>query len=185
MSHARPDDLHCQLSIDEALTFDPAFPRAAVEQLADFGSAVMAALDLEPPLTVSLHVTTDAAVRQLNRDYRDQDKPTDVLSFKAEPLPPHVAAVETPHLGDLIVAYPYTLAQAQAAGHAPGDEFRLLVIHGMLHLTGYHHDDATAQQTMWAKQAALLDHFGIPIDVPDTFPAEDGSATEDDTPCGS
>ena len=159
--------LVCELSWAEDLALHNGLPQSEIEELAVFAEQVMTQLALTPPLTVSLHITTDAHSQELNLAYRGVDAPTDILSFEADPLPPELAEFETPHLGDLIVAYDYTLKQAEQQAHAPLAEFKLLIIHGILHLLGYTHDDQDAQGEMWAKQAELLAHFGIDITVPD------------------
>lgn len=159
--------LSCELSIAEDLTLDARLPLAELETLAIFAEQVMTQLNLQAPLTMSLHITTDAHSQALNRDYRDVDAPTDILSFEADPLPPEIGEFEIPTLGDLILAYDYTLNQALHHNHAPLNEFKLLIVHGTLHLLGYTHDDAESQTEMWAEQAALLTHFSINITVPD------------------
>lgn len=159
--------LACELSWAEDLIFTADLPETELNQLASFTEAVMAQLALSAPLTVSLHITTDAHSQELNAAYRGIDAPTDILSFEADPLPEALQEFETPHLGDLVLAYHYTLAQAHQQNHPPIDEFRLLIIHGILHLLGYTHDEPDTQQAMWTKQAELLNHFGIEITVPD------------------
>lgn len=159
--------LSCELSIAEDLTLDARLPLTELEMLSGFAEQVMAQLDLQPPMSVSLHITTNAHSQELNHAYRDIDAPTDILSFEADPLPPEIAKFETPTLGDLILAYDYTLNQALQHNHAPLNEFKLLIVHGTLHLLGYTHDDAESQAEMWVEQAALLAHFGINITVPD------------------
>ena len=165
--------LVCDLSMAEDVVIHEALPLVDVEALAPFAEKVLHQLDLAPPLTLSLHITTNAHSQAMNLAYRGVDAPTDILSFEAEPLPEELAEFETPHLGDLIMAYEYTVDQALAQDHAPVDEFRLLIVHGILHLVGYTHDDQTNQQTMWAKQAELLAHYGIHITVPDYIHGED------------
>jgi probable rRNA maturation factor len=63
-------------------------------------------------------------------------------------------------LGDIIIAYPYTMQQASHFGSAPAAELRLMVVHGMLHLLGDDHDTADAEAEMWARQESVLAQFG-------------------------
>jgi probable rRNA maturation factor len=117
---------------------------------------------------LSIVVTSDEEVQRLNRDYRGIDAPTDVLSFAAqegddEPdldLPPEVATELDRYLGDIIIAYPYTMQQAAHFGSAPASELRLMVVHGVLHLLGNDHDTPEAEAEMWARQEAVLAQFG-------------------------
>lgn len=106
--------------------------------------------------TVSVAVVTDARVRALNRDYRQKDYATDVLSFPAEDGPaeaghyaksgrsqswrPASAGPRVPHLGDIVIARGVARRQAKAAGHAETTELRVLALHGLLHLLGYDHE---------------------------------------------
>ncbi|HVO41021.1 MAG TPA: rRNA maturation RNase YbeY, partial [Aggregatilineales bacterium] len=102
---------------------------------------VLEAHGIEAGAALTLVLTDDERVRELNAEYRDVDAPTDVLSFPTDPLPDEIAEGEVYYLGDLVAAYPYTVSQAQEAGHAPEDEFVLLAVHGTLHLLGYDHDN--------------------------------------------
>jgi probable rRNA maturation factor len=120
---------------------------------------------------LTLVVTSDAAVQALNRDYRGVDAPTDVLSFAAQEgqegeyapelaLPPELAAEMDRYLGDIIIAYPYTMQQAAHFDSTPAAELRLMVVHGVLHLLGADHDTPEAEAEMWARQDAVLAQFG-------------------------
>jgi probable rRNA maturation factor len=90
---------------------------------------------------VSIVLTDDAFLRDLNHRYRGKDTPTDVLSFAQEP---EVAVPGvTPLLGDVVISLERAAAQAAAGGHTLEQEVCWLTIHGILHLLGY--DDATAE----------------------------------------
>ncbi len=154
-------------------------------QIDDAFCALVDAADLEQTVAHALHacnqagrelslvVTTDLAVQQLNRDYRGVDAPTDVLSFASqeEPatsedspvlqnLPPELAATLANYLGDIIIAYPYAERQAASYGNSVAAELRLLAVHGLLHLLGYDHGTAEEQAEMWQLQRSILAHFG-------------------------
>jgi len=127
--------------------------------------------ETEDGTAISVVITTDEAVQQLNQQYRGVDAATDILSFPADPLPEEIAEEmdeedSALYLGDLIIAYPYTLRHAQEAGHAIDDELVLLVIHGTLHLLGYDHDNAEHQDDMWAQQSEALRVAQVAIEVP-------------------
>jgi probable rRNA maturation factor len=145
------------------------------ERVRDAIQYVLAKHEVEPGTALSIVVTDDEHVRQLNQQYRDVDAPTDILSFPADPLPVEVED-EPPYLGDLIIAYPYTMQQAAEAGHSMDDELVLLVIHGTLHLLDYDHDSAESEAVMWSEQAEALAAAGVTIKVPRfTFGDERGS----------
>lgn len=88
------------------------------------------------PKAASLVVrfTGDTAIRRLNRLYRDKDVPTDVLSFPGEVTP------EGDHLGDVVISVPAALRQAEAGGHSPQRELKVLLLHGLLHCLGHDHE---------------------------------------------
>jgi probable rRNA maturation factor len=122
-----------------------------------------------PTAALTVVITSDDVVQQLNRDYRGVDAPTDVLSFanhdEAEDptqlaLPPELVAELADYLGDVIIAYPYAKRQAEHFQTAISAELRLLVVHGTLHLLGYDHATAEEQGAMWAVQDAVLAGFG-------------------------
>lgn len=116
---------------------------------------------------LSIVITDDESVRELNRTYRGMDEATDVLSFAAQDeapgdlaLPPEAAAEIADYLGDILIAYPYALRQAARFHATAAAELRLLVVHGTLHLLGYDHDTAEAEAEMWALQDAILAPYG-------------------------
>jgi len=108
-------------------------------------------------------VTDDARVRELNRTYRGVDASTDVLAFsdsdvaEAFVTPPESAA----YFGDVVVSYPRAVDQAAAYGHSTGDELLILVVHGVLHLLGYDHEEVDDREAMWRVQSAALLELGI------------------------
>lgn len=130
---------------------------------------------------LTIVITSDAAVQQLNCDYRGVDAPTDVLSFAAQAgetehdlaLPPELTAELDCYLGDIIIAYPYTLQQAEHFANTPAAELRLMVIHGVLHLLGDDHDTPEAEAEMWARQEAVLAQFGDPSVAQRRYEAHD------------
>lgn len=131
---------------------------------------------------LTLVISDDDRLRQLNRDFRDIDEPTDVLSFPAQGAREGVehAFASLPemsnYLGDIIISYPTASRQAMAAGHAVGDELCLLAVHGTLHLLGYDHGSSAEEASMWAAQASVLTRLGIDIAVqrylPDAPPSQ-------------
>ena len=133
----------------------------AVELL---GAALTAVLAFEKASgDITLLVTDDATISDLNRRFLGVEGPTDVLSFPAQDevgspftLPPDFE----PYLGDIVIAFPYTAHQAEELGRRVDDEMELLAVHGALHLLGYDHDDPAAEAAMWARQDAILRTLG-------------------------
>jgi probable rRNA maturation factor len=102
-------------------------------------------------LTVVL--TGDDQLRQLNLQFLDIDAPTDVLSFPAGFTDPDSGEH---YLGDVLISIPQALVQAQANNQSTEEEIKLLVVHGVLHLLGYDHTEAEEHERMWALQSAIL-----------------------------
>ena len=102
------------------------------QTLARFLREAQAAVKLRGHVSVLL--TTDAAVRRLNRQFRGKNKATDVLSFPAAaPGPLNIA-------GDLAISVPTARRQAEDRGHSLAMEIKVLMLHGLLHLAGYDHE---------------------------------------------
>jgi probable rRNA maturation factor len=127
-------------------------------------AAVLVEHEVSPDTTLTVVIVDNAYIQNLNRQYRQVDAPTDVLSFPADP-PPVEIENEPPYLGDLVIAYPYAVAQAEREGHRVRDSLALLVVHGTLHLLGYDHDTAEKRAAMWAAQDAALNALNIPTDI--------------------
>lgn len=105
-------------------------------------------------------ITDDQSVRELNRRYRGVNLPTDVLAFGGTAEGFVEAPGAPPYLGDVIISYPRVRAQAEERGHPPERELALLVIHGVLHLLGYDHATPEGEGIMWARQEAILRQVG-------------------------
>jgi probable rRNA maturation factor len=140
--------------------------------------ALEQALPPDAPGQVSLLVTDDATVRELNRVYRGLDEVTDVLSFSAthqghwegdeappsdgeddstEDFPAFVMPPdELPPLGEIIVSYPQTRRQAEALNRPVDRELALLIVHGALHLVGHDHVEPEETARMQAREQAAL-----------------------------
>ncbi len=127
-------------------------------------AALTAALAFEQASgDVTLLITDDATITDLNRRFLGVEGPTDVLSFPAqdEPDSPFTLPPDfEPYLGDIVIAYPYTAHQAEELGRRVDDEMELLAVHGALHLLGYDHVDPAAEAGMWARQDAILRTLG-------------------------
>ena len=109
------------------------------------------------------------AVRRLNRDYRHKDKPTNVLSF------PAVDAAGQPDdeprwLGDVVLAAEVVRAEAEEAGIAAKHHFQHLVVHGLLHLMGYDHEQDDEAAVMEASRPKSCARSGLPIPTPASRP---------------
>lgn len=133
------------ISVDEGVHVDE-------PTLTGIAAAAMAHLDVaEGELSVLL--TDDATVHPLNRDWRGKDRPTDVLSFsqvEGEPIPGAPLM-----LGDVIISVETASRQADERGHSLARELQILLVHGIVHLLGYDHEDDDEAEEMEAIERAI------------------------------
>lgn len=146
-----------------------AIPHVLVKA-AEITAYVLSEENVPPGAEVSLLLTVDAEIQTLNSAYRGYDKPTNVLSFPQKDLTLssggnivyalEEAAFSRP-LGDVVMAYETISKEAEAA-HIPFEQhFAHLLIHGLLHLLGYDHEEDDDAEAMERREAFLLAHFGI------------------------
>ena len=107
---------------------------------------------------LSIILTNDTRLHELNLNYLGVDAPTDVLSFPASETDPETGAR---YIGDILISIPRAQIQADAAGHPLEAEVQLLVVHGVLHLLGYDHAQAEEKAHMWNAQAEILEKLGL------------------------
>lgn len=130
-----------------------------MEEMQSICDVVLAEEGVERTCLLSLSVVLDASMRELNAQWRNIDRPTDVLSLECErPDDPSLADGEPCELGDVVLAPAYIARQAQEYGTTEKDETRLLLIHGLLHLLGYDHLDDEEARVMEAREDELLEH---------------------------
>lgn len=126
-------------------------------------TAAVAALrtqEVNGPASLTVLLADDDYLRELNAQFRQEDRATDVLSFPAGDLPADVPDLQG-YLGDIAVSAPYAQKQADEKGHRLDEEVQLLVVHGVLHLLGYDHLEPEEKVKMWAAQATVLEALGI------------------------
>lgn len=120
--------------------------------LTRFVRAAQRAVDL--PGEVDVLLAGDRTLRRLNREFRGKDKPTDVLSF------PSAEELRGAHAGDLAISLETAARQAEEHGHSLRDEVRVLLLHGLLHLSGMDHE--TDRGEMAAREAELRARLRLP-----------------------
>lgn len=161
---------------DEGVEDD--FPFGSEDIVRQVAEAVLASEGCPYEVCVNVLVTDNEGIRQFNRQYREIDRATDVLSF------PNLDFEETGHfavpeerradyfdpesgelvLGDIILSADKVREQAAEYGHSLKREFAFLVAHSMLHLCGYDHVEAEETAVMERKQAEVLSKLGITRD---------------------
>ncbi len=123
---------------------------------------------VDRPCEVSLVITDDGGIQELNRIHRGLDEPTDVLSFpllggeEAGEGQVHFPPTEDGvlHLGDVVISYPHAVRQAEEQGHSLDRELAFLVVHGALHLLDYDDETADELQGMQDKAAEVMARLG-------------------------
>lgn len=107
---------------------------------------------------VNVTVCDDETIHQINKEHRNIDRPTDVLSF---PFYDFDTPDQMTMLGDIIISRDTAYRQAKEYGHSPKREFCFLAAHSALHLLGYDHETDEEREIMEAKQREILDKLGI------------------------
>ena len=130
----------------------------------------LAAQGVDVPCEVDVYVTGDAGIQELNREMRQVDRPTDVLSFPALELTEgelpaeedaDVATGLVP-LGDMAISLERVKAQAREYGHSSRRELAYLAVHSVLHLLGYDHlDEGPQKRQMRGREEAIMAELGL------------------------
>ncbi|WVZ77247.1 hypothetical protein U9M48_025134 [Paspalum notatum var. saurae] len=160
-------ELSVQIGIEEALPDDPEIMSIAETLQTDVGKAIKLAFDdldgsdyktRDPSINdvnkyasieVSLLLCDDDFIRKLNKEWRNVDRATDVLSMSQ-----HIPGLDIPilQLGDIVISVETARQQAEERGHALLDEIRILMVHGLLHLLGFDHELSEAAEAEMEKE---------------------------------
>ena len=127
--------------------------------LTDFelwANATLAAINYSKPAAFTLRITAAVEVQSLNMQYRNQDKPTNVLSFPAD-LPPEL---ELPDIGDIIICAEIVAQEATAQNKPLKSHWAHMTVHGILHLLGYDHLKDSEAIVMEALETKILTTLG-------------------------
>ncbi|UXV33503.1 rRNA maturation RNase YbeY [Mammaliicoccus sciuri] len=111
---------------------------------------------------LSISFVDEEEIQAINRDYRDKDKVTDVISFSLEEDEPEIEGIDMPRvLGDIIICLEVAKEQAESYNHSLSRELGFLALHGFLHLLGYDHMTEEAEKEMFSRQDEILNEFGL------------------------
>lgn len=140
----------------------------SVEQMEDIEKLLNFAAEkenVEDGSEVSVTFVSNERIHEINREYRDKDAPTDVISFAMEELGEgeiELKGEELPRvLGDIIISIQKAEEQAQEYGHSFIRELGFLSVHGFLHLLGYDHMEKEEEEKMFTRQKEILDEYGL------------------------
>lgn len=115
--------------------------------------------DSDRPVYMSLLLTGNDEIQVINREYRDKDQPTDVISFAYHETEDFdIGPYDT--LGDIVISLDRVFEQAKEYNHSPKREFFYVLTHGILHLLGYDHIEEEDKVEMRAKEEEILKEFG-------------------------
>ncbi len=177
-------DIEWYINSEEAED-DPVVQRllsaSVIEQVVE---RTLQAVHMQQPVSLSLVITDDEEIQTLNKEYRQQDKPTDVLSFplldaplvdapadqlwqttgemsqanpSGGPHPAFITPADMPtNLGDIVISWPTVTRQARQANHQPAYELLYLLSHGTLHLIGYDDQTEAGYQAMVRLQESIM-----------------------------
>ena len=106
---------------------------------------------------LSVIIVDNAKIWEINKEYRQIDRPTDVISFALADGLDYLPE----ELGDIFISYEKVIEQAKNYGHSEKREFAFLVCHGILHLLGYDHQNEVEEKIMFAKQDQILEKIKI------------------------
>ena len=121
-------------------------------------AALAVTYEADGEFEASVMLTDDAQIRELNRTWRDKDKPTNVLSFPA----PEQPGLDGPrHLGDIALAYETLVRESGEESKELAHHFAHLIVHGVLHLLGYDHEVEAEADIMEALEVKALATLGI------------------------
>ena len=177
-------DSQVELSIDLSTEDDEAAVKHLLSSLPleEVVSQTLLKAGIKQSVMLTLLITTDETIRNLNKRYRNQDKSTDVLSFPLLDMPIVSAPADqlwmpsdvlhgedfqtkrtfvtppelTMHLGDIVISWPTVIRQATEAGHKPAYELLFLLSHGVLHLIGYDDQTEAGYQAMIRLQQVVI-----------------------------
>lgn len=167
---AGDDPLDLAIGVEDQ-RWDEVFPNAE-RTLTPVVAAALAAGGAPPePIEMGIVLTDDETVRQLNRDYRGKDRPTNVLSFALTEGEDGPAVGGPVMLGDVVLAYETVMREAAEGGKRPQDHACHLVVHGVLHLLGYDHGTDAEAAEMERLEISVLAAFGLADPYADDGPA--------------
>ncbi|MGR3765073.1 rRNA maturation RNase YbeY [Rossellomorea sp. NS-SX7] len=120
---------------------------------------------VEESSEVSVTFVTNERIREINREYRHKDQPTDVISFALEEMGEdeiEIVGADMPRvLGDIIISVERAKEQAEEYNHSVSRELGFLALHGFLHLLGYDHLEEQDEKVMFQRQKDILDEYGL------------------------
>ncbi|PRY83281.1 rRNA maturation RNase YbeY [Alkalibacterium olivapovliticus] len=139
-----------------------------VDWMEDLLNVAAGKLNVTDKAEVSITVVTNDKIREINKEYRDKDQVTDVISFAIEDDEEDLFkefdldGITIPRdLGDIFISYDKAVEQATEFGHSVERELGFLMVHGFLHLNGYDHMTTEEEKIMFSLQEEILKEYGL------------------------
>ncbi|MCC5889338.1 MAG: rRNA maturation RNase YbeY [Alkalibacterium sp.] len=139
-----------------------------VEWMEDLLNVAAKKLSVQANAEVSITFVSNEKIQEINKEYRDKDKVTDVISFAIEDDEQELfkefdmEGITIPRdLGDIFISYDKAVEQADEFGHSVDRELGFLMVHGFLHLNGYDHMTDDDEKSMFALQEEILKEYGL------------------------
>lgn len=145
-------------------------PEEKIKLIEDILNFAGSYLKLPENTEMSVTLTDNEHIHEINKKYRGVDKPTDVISFAIEEDDPDEVPIILPedeefdipkNIGDIMVSMDKVKEQAEYLGHSEDRELGFLVVHGFLHLNGYDHMKEEDEKEMFGLQREILDSYGL------------------------
>lgn len=134
-------------------------PKSTIKDFEDASKVILEMENINEEVEISVSFVNDEEIKQLNRDYRDKDNVTDVLSFPTE-MNYHIEGIPV-ILGDVVICLKRAKEQSEEFGHSFERELVYLFVHSMFHLLGYDHIDEDDKVLMRKKEKEALKRIGI------------------------
>lgn len=151
-------------------TEDIKTPALSFDEIYELIAAFISWYKLTCPIDVDVMITTPETIAEYNRQTREMDRPTDVLSFPLDfsevaeqgshEVVKQLNAMQTrAHLGQIVLCQDIAAQQSETFGHSVDDEMRLLIVHSLFHLLGYDHIHEADAAVMQAQEDAFLEYY--------------------------
>ena len=130
------------------------------KEIEKYTQKILDLINPEHRFDVTIFIGSDQQIKNLNKQFRGLDEPTDVLSFDSGEIDPDTG---NQILGDIAISYDSAERQSVEAGHPLLNEIILLLTHSILHLSGYDHVTPEEKKVMWNEQQKILDRLSVQI----------------------
>ena len=151
------EEINREIFVDLQLAVDQTAELPSAENFEKWVKLALVGANYHQDVEVTIRIVELAEIQQLNKDYRHQDKPTNVLSFPFEAPP----GIELPLIGDLVICRDIVVEEAKTQAKNVEAHWAHMIIHGILHLLGYDHIEIDEASIMEALEIKLLESLGI------------------------